>query len=205
MRIGIDARFEPFSQVDPGGTPRGLLIERLQAVFARAAIEFEFVPSTLAEVEQALADGHIDLIGFKGVTAARRRTLDFSLPLMATGAALFVAAPGPAPAIEDIAGSVVTPAKGPLAALIATDHPGLDLRLAAGYDESLALVADHAVDAAALNVHAGAEIAALRFAGRIAPAGPVFARLDFAIAARKGEGDRLLPPLNAAIAALQSA
>src|SRR5688572_2878375 len=123
-RIGFDHPFQPFAFMQ-GDTPRGTLIDQIAAVMNKAALAFEWVPMTLDQTEPALYSGQVDALGFKGITKERLSTMEFSAPLVVSGAALFRRLDQPASDDpKSFAGKrAVTPRRGPLAAQFARDYP----------------------------------------------------------------------------------
>jgi polar amino acid transport system substrate-binding protein len=88
LRAGFDVPFEPFALMREG-RPTGLLIELVEVLLRGAGVDYELVDLPLAECEPALFSGRIDALAFKAVTPERRLTMDFSDPLIISGAAAF--------------------------------------------------------------------------------------------------------------------
>jgi polar amino acid transport system substrate-binding protein len=205
LAIGHDAAFEPFAMVE-NGRPTGMILEIVAAALARAGLRWEFVALSLDEAEAAVVGGRVAALAFKGVTPARRAVLDFSQPIVVSGAALFAPAGGPPfRSLEDLVGrTVATPRAGPLAAEIARAAPGVTVLPSTSYPESLALVLAGKADAAALNWHAGLRMARAKHPGRFAlPAAP-YVSVPLAFAVAKGARAALLGAVDAEMAAMRA-
>jgi len=203
LRIGFDVPFEPFAFME-NGEPRGMMIELLAAIFKHAALSFEWLPMSLAETEPALASGRVDALGFKGITAERHATMDFSAPLAISGGALFRrpdlrVSDDP----HDFPGhTIVTPGKGPLAAKLARDYPELKLLLVDSYADAFEALLKGDAQLAALNFHAAIAMVKARHPGRIGlPAAP-YAPLPIALAVAKGRQPGLVAAVDRALKAL---
>jgi polar amino acid transport system substrate-binding protein len=138
IRIGHDAPFEPFAMVE-NGRSTGLILEVVAEAMKRMKQDFAFVVLKLDDSDQALIDGKIDALAFKGDTPLRRRQFDFSAPIVVSGGALFTRAGTPASkSLKDFAGkTVVTPRRGPLAAQIEKAAPDVKVLPSTSYEESL--------------------------------------------------------------------
>jgi len=191
--IGHNNPFEPFAYVEEGKS-KGLLIEIVAESLASGEVRFAWKPLPLERVEGELQGGHIQAIGFTGVTPARRQALDFSKTLVVTGAAIFARADSNAP--TDVAAyrgrTVVTPALGPLAQQIRQQHPEVRVMTVDTYEQSLEAVLAHRADAAALNFQVGIRLVRSRFPGRFdLPVRP-YAEVPLAFAVAKGKHAELL-------------
>ena len=202
-RIGFDHPFQPFAFLD-NGTPRGTLIERVAAIMTRAGLAFEWVPMSLEETEPALYSGKVDALAFKGITPERAPTMDFSVTLEVSGAALFRAAglrvsdnPADFPGLR-----AATPRRGPLAAQFARDYPQLELRLVDSYESAFAALVSGEVQLAALNFQAGIQIANDLHPGQIGLPRSPYAPLPLAFAVAKGRHADLIEKFNAALQSL---
>jgi len=187
LRVGFDNPFEPFAWVE-NGEPKGMLIELVARVLEESGLSWTFAPLPLEEIEQALSEGRIDAIAFKGVTPERERSLSFSEPLLVTGGAIFTRKGRPPSAnLRDYAGrTVVTPRRGPLYAPIARQYPELALLDGESYEGSFdALLAGRA-DLAALNWQAGIRMANRRYPGRVELPEAPYVSVPLAFAVGKG-------------------
>lgn len=205
MRVGFDQPFAPFGFVEDG-KPKGMLIELVGAVLERVGRPFEFVPLSLEESERALLERRVDALAWKGVSAERRKSMDFSAALAVTGGALFTR-PGLASStdLDDFAGlTLVTPRGGPLHAQIEREHPGVRLRDGVDYEGSFdALVAGQA-DVAALNLQVGLLLARRKYAGKFGLPTAPFVPVPLAFAVPKGASQELLRSFDAHLAALKA-
>ena len=131
---------------------------------------------------------------------------DFSAPVVTTGGALFVRAPSPTPEnLLAMAGKVVvTPRAGPLADLISRAAPAVKLSLTTDYEQSLARVIDGSADAAALNYHAGAVIAARLYPGQITKPAAMFLETVNGVAVPKGKLPEFLARLSQGLDAIRA-
>ncbi|MGE0736069.1 MAG: substrate-binding periplasmic protein [Alphaproteobacteria bacterium] len=202
--VGFDTPFEPFSVLE-NGVPSGITVEVAAAALARIGYQATFKPLALDASEAALLSGEVDALAFKGIVDERRRIMDFSQPVVRTGAALFARA-GLA-ATDTLAafkgGSIATPRKGPLGAVIAREAPHIRIVATISYDDTLQAVADGAVDAAALNFHAAARMIRKRFPEKFSmPAAP-FLRIPLGFTVAKGKHAALLRAFDAALAELE--
>jgi len=154
IRIGYEPDFPPLTYADDG-TARGLIIDLLRAVFERLGTVPVFIPVVLAQHEAAVSRGDVDAISYKATVAGREDVWSFSEPILTTGIAWFAPPEGqPLPFAR-----VATPAKGPLAGLLGSLFPGIEVTAVDSYDAALCAVIDRSVDAAALNYHVGADLA----------------------------------------------
>lgn len=200
-----DQRFPPFAEVRDGRSA-GLAVRVLEAAAARAGIAPAYLPLPFDQVKAALPEGRAAALFPLAINPERRAEYDFTAPLLITGGALFVKAPA-APASDLAAfdrGTIATPGTGPLTGFIQRSAPGVRLRLTADYDESLALLMAGEVDAAALNVHAGARIASRLYPGAVVAPARLFLELPLAVAVRKGQHADLLAQLDAGIAGIHA-
>jgi len=192
VRITHLQPFPPFSEVK-NGKSEGLQIDVLRAASARVGLELEFVAAPLDQMEQALKDGRADAF-LTAMTPERLKSYDFSAPVVTTGGALFVRAPSPTPeSLLALSGKVVvTPQSGPLADLISRSAPAVKLSVTVDYEQSLARVIEGSADAAALNYHAGAIVAARLYPGRITKPLGMFQETVNAVAVPKGQRSEFL-------------
>ena len=205
MRIGFDHPFAPFGFVEDG-EPKGMLIELVGAVLERVGRPYEFVPLPLEQSERALLERRVDALAWKGISAERRKSMDFSAALTVTGGAAFTC-PGLASStdLNDFAGlTVVTPRSGPLYAQIEREFPGVKLRDGVTYEGSFDALLSGQADVAALNLQVGLLLARSKYPGEFglptAPCIPV----PLAFAVPKGASQELLRSFDAQLAALQA-
>jgi polar amino acid transport system substrate-binding protein len=204
-RIGHSDFFPPFAEVKHGKS-QGLAIDILTAIANRIAIEIEWVPAPFEELHPTLDRGRAHAIFPLGITPERRELFDFGAPLLTTGAALFVRAPGVEPGgLDALSGKiVVTPRTGPLAAMIQRTAPTIKLITTASYEDSLTRLVRGEADAAALNCQVGAHIIAQLYAGQITIPRTMFAEQELGVAVSKGRGAQLLARLNDGLAAIRA-
>jgi ABC-type amino acid transport substrate-binding protein len=131
---------------------------------------------------------------------------DFSAPIYEGGGGLFVRAPGATP--KDLAAlfgkTVVTPRTGPLAGLIERTAPHVNLVVTANYEESLGRLTRGDADAAALNYHVGAMLAARLYPGKVTIPPIFFTQNPVALGVRKAAQVELLNRMNAELAAVRA-
>jgi polar amino acid transport system substrate-binding protein len=204
IRITHNQPFPPLSELK-NGQSEGLLIDVLRAASARVGLEIEFVPAPLEQMEQTLRDGRADAV-LTAMTPERLKVYDFSAPVLATGGAFFVRAPNPPPEnLLAMSGKVlVTPKAGPLADLISRTAPAVKLSLTTNYEQSFARVIDGSADAAALNFHAGAVIAARLYPDRITKPATMFQETKNAVAVPKGKLAEFLARLSHGLDAVRA-
>lgn len=205
-RIGFDHPFQPFAYMERD-RPRGTLIELIEQVMQKAGLPFEWVPMTLERTEPALYSGEVDALGFKGVTKERHARMDFSAPLVVSGAALFRRPDQPASDDpRDFAGKrAVTPRRGPLAAQFARDYPEVELLAADSYETSFEALLQGKAEVAALNFHAGIQLANDLHPGEIGLPAKPYAPLPIAFAVAKGRSGELLRRFDGALRKVQAA
>jgi polar amino acid transport system substrate-binding protein len=204
IRITHNQPFPPLSELK-NGKSEGLMIDVLRAASGRAGLELEFVVAPLEQMQRTLTDGRADAL-LSGMTPERLRSYDFSAPVLTTGGALFVRSPSPTPEnLMALAGKVVvTPRTGPLADLISRAAPAVKLSLTTDYEQSLTRVIDGSADAAALNYHAGAVIAARLYPGQITKPAAMFQEIVNAVAVPKGTLPEFLTRLNRGLDAIRA-
>src|SRR5262245_52150843 len=148
------------------------------------------------------AEGIFPLAG----TPERRQLFDFTEGLLVTGITLYVRAGNVPP--ENLAAlsgkTVVTPRTGPLAAFIEKTAPMLNLVVTKDYEDSLARLVRGEADAAALNIHVGAHMAARLYPGQVVPSPKLLQELPLGVAVTRGRGVELVARLNAGIAAIRA-
>jgi len=205
IRIGHDAPFEPFAMIE-NGRSTGLILEVVAEAMKRMKQEFAFVVLKLDDSDQALIDGKIDALAFKGDTPLRRQQFDFSAPIVISGGALFTRAGTPASkSLKDFAGkTVVTPRRGPLAAQIEKAAPDVKVLPSTSYEESLDWVLAGKADAAALNFQAGIRMARAKHPGKFTLPSEPYISVPLAFAVAKGRNADLMKRFDAALAAMKS-
>lgn len=205
VRIAHAQSFPPYAEARDGRS-EGMAVDLLRAAAAKAGMELAFVVVPFEELQRTLEDGRAQLIFPTGITSERRKTLDFSAPLLSTGGSLYVRAPAQAP--DDFAAlagkTVVTPRTGPLAAYIEKNAPQVKVVRSASYEESLAQLVEGKADAAALNSHVGGRIADKLYPGKVNVAPRMFLEVPLAVAAAKGTQAVLLEQLDKGLAAIRA-
>lgn len=160
IRIGYISNFSPFCSTESDG-PEGLIVDRLGSYMAFFGLDVVWIPTSLDEQVDWLLTGRLDLIAALGITAERREVVAFTHPLIETGGALFF----PRDATESPR-RIVTPRSGPLAESAQRSFPDSELRLVDDYKAALDAVSGGDADAAALNLHVGAEMADRTYPGQ---------------------------------------
>jgi ABC-type amino acid transport substrate-binding protein len=203
VRIGIDVPFKPFAFLGhDDGRPAGMMIDLVEAVLQRAGYTVCWVPMPLDETEPALFGGSIDALAFKGVTAERMATMDFSPPLTVSGAGLFRRLDLPEhddprrfPGMR-----VATAGHGPFASQLRRDFPEVQVVPAESSDAAFQMLLEGKVELAALNIHAGRALASELPSLRIGLPRTPYAPLDISFAVAKGRSRRLLESFSIALA-----
>lgn len=196
--IGFLDPFQPFAWTHDGRA-EGRFIDALRTAATRFNVSVEFRPGSIDVLPQWLARGDIDGIAAKAMVPGRELEFDFSVPLMQTSAALFgPVGTVPASLGPDVKGRIATPASGPLVGLLRRSAPLAELIMVKDYEAALAAVADGQVDWAALNVDAGAGIAAVWRNGVISARGATFGHIDLALAVSPGDPRGVLSALGLA-------
>jgi ABC-type amino acid transport substrate-binding protein len=204
FRIAHNRSLPPLAEVQEGKSV-GLAIDIVRAAAMRVNIDVVFVPVTIEQQVPSLKEGHADAL-LSANTSERQQFLDFSDPVLMTGAALYVRAPNPAPeSLSSLAGkTVVTPRAGPLAEFIRKTAPAVNLVVTQDYEESLARIVAGEADAAALNFSAGNRIAARLYPNQISLPRIMFDQQPFAVGVLKGQSGKVLAELNAGLAAVRA-
>ena len=205
VRIAHAESFPPYAEARDGRS-EGMAVDIVRAAAAKAGLHLTFVVVPFEELHRTVEDGRAEAIFPTGITAERRKTLDFSAPLLHTGGSLYVRAPAPAP--DDLAAmagkTVVTPRTGPLAAYIEKNAPQVKVLRSASYEESLAQLVEGKADAAALNSHVGGRIADKLYPGKVNVARRMFLEVPLAVAVKKGTHAALLDEMNKGLAAIRA-
>src|SRR3954469_23752516 len=205
LRIAHAESFPPYAEARDGESA-GMAVDILRAAAAKAGFDLAFVIVPFEELQRTVDDGRADAIFPTGMTPERRKTLDFSAPLLSTGGSLYVRAPDQAPdELSALAGkTVVTPRTGPLATYIENNAPQVKVLRSASYEESLAMLMDGKADAAALNSHVGGRIADKLYPGKVNVASRMFLEVPLAVAVKKGTNASLLLELDKGLAAIRA-
>src|SRR5437764_6660234 len=205
VRIAHQVDFMPIADVKDGQSV-GLGVEIVRAAAERSRIDVEFIPVPFEQVQKTLEDGRAVAIFPFAIIPERQRLFDFSAPIYEGGGGLFVRAPEATP--KDLAAlsgkTVVTPRTGPLACLIDRTAPNVNLMVTADYEESLTRLVRGDADAAALNFHVGAMLAARLHPGKVTMPRIFFTQNPTAMGVRKGEQAELLNRMNAGLAAIRA-
>jgi ABC-type amino acid transport substrate-binding protein len=204
VRITHNQVFPPYAEVQEGKSV-GLAVDIIRAAAARAGIDVVFVPLTIEQQMPALKDGRADAT-LSGISPERQQFLDFSAPVIATGAGLYVRAPSATPeSLTALSGKVVvTPRAGPVAPFIQKTAPSVNLVVTADYEESLARLVEGRADAAALNLHVGNALAARLYPGKVTEPRNTFWEAPLAIGVPKGERANILAQMNVGLAAIRA-
>jgi len=205
VRVAHAESFPPYAEARDGKS-EGMAVDILRAAAAKAGLQLSFVIVPFEQLQRTVEDGRADAIFPTGITPERRKTLDFSAPLLTTGGSLYVRAPQQAPDdLKSLEGkTVVTPRTGPLAAYIEKNAPQVKLIRSASYEESLALLVEGRADAAALNSHVGGRIADKLYPGKVNVARRMFLEVPLAVAVAKGTQGPMLKRLDEGIAAIRA-
>jgi polar amino acid transport system substrate-binding protein len=205
IRIAANNILPPFAEAKDGVT-MGLVVDIVRAAAERAGYDVDFLPVPLEQMEASLRDGRAVAAIPVAASPERRERMDFSDTLLMTGGALYVRAPEPTPAsLQALAGkTVVTPRTGPLTAFIQKTTPEVKLVVTDDYEQSLARVVGGEADAAALNLQAGALLAARLHPGKLTVPRAMFLELPFGAAVLKGRHGEFLSRFNAGLAAIRA-
>jgi polar amino acid transport system substrate-binding protein len=197
LRLAHAESFPPYAEARDGRS-EGMAVDIVRAAAGKAGIQLALIAVPFEQLQRTLDDGRADAIFPTGITPERRKTLDFSAPLLSTGGSLYVRAPGQAP--DDLAAlagkTVVTPGTGPLAAYIEKTAPQVKVIRSASYEESLKQLVEGRADAAALNSHVGGRIAEQLYPGKVNVAKRMFLEVPLAVAVKKGTHAALIHQLN---------
>ena len=183
-----------------------MLIELVGAVLERVGRPYAFVPLSLEQSGRALLERRVDALAWKGISAERRKSMDFSAALAVTGGALFTR-PGLASStdLDDFAGlTVITPRGGPLYAQIEREHPAVNLRDGVDYEGSFDALLVGQADVAALNLQVGLLLARRKYPGKFGLPTAPFVPVPLAFAVPKGASQELLRSFDAHFAALKA-
>jgi ABC-type amino acid transport substrate-binding protein len=205
VRIAHAQEFPPLAEVRDGKS-EGLAIDILRAAAARAGMEVQFVAVPFEQVPLTLADGRAEGAFPLAATPERRQLFDFTEGLLVTGISLYVRAGNVAPeTLAALSGKVVvTPRTGPVAAFIEKTAPTVKLVVTKDYEDSFTRLVRGEADAAALNIHVGAHMAARLYPGQVVQSPKLLQELSLAVAVTKGRGAELVARLNAGVAAIRA-
>ena len=201
VRIAHQVNFAPIADVKDGQSV-GFGVEIVRTAAARMGLDVEFVSVPFEQALRTLDDGRAVAIFPLAITPERQRLFDFTAPFYEGGGGLFVRAPNATPeGLAALSGKVVvTPRTGPLAAFIARSEPTVKLVVTTDYQESLARLVCGDADAAALNYHVGAALAAGLYPGQVTMPRIFFTEMAIGLGVRKGEQSELLSWLNDGLA-----
>lgn len=197
LRLTHDENFPPFAYVQDGQST-GLAVDILRAAAQQAGIDITLTPVPFKEIQPSLDNDSADAIFPLAINPERRKSMDFSAPLLMTGGALFVRTPEPEPAsLSALSGkTIVTPKTGPLAGYIQRTEPQVNLVVTTDYDESLLKLVSGEADAAALNFQVGTMLAKQQQAGKLTLPSKMFLELPLAVAVKKDTQAEMLVKLN---------
>ena len=175
VRIAHAQDFPPLAEVRDGKS-EGLAVDILRAAAARAGVEVQFVAVPFEQVTLTLADGRAEGAFPLAATSERRQLFDFTEGLLVTGITLYVRAGNvPSENLAALSGkTVVTPRTGPVAAFIEKTAPTVKLVVTKDYEDSLTRLVRGEADAAALNNHVGAHMAARLYPGQVVQSATCF-------------------------------
>jgi ABC-type amino acid transport substrate-binding protein len=175
-----------------------MIIDILSKVLSEGGLEAIFVPSPMSQVETLLHSREAHAIACHGITPDRQKLLDFSDPLVVTGAGFFVESSKPA-ILESEEGegrTIVTPRTGPLTEYLRKIFPKAKLLLAQDYLESLRTLLHGEADAAALNIDVGGHLARQLFPGCFNVPHKGLVEVPLGVAVLKGTQSFLLHQIN---------
>jgi ABC-type amino acid transport substrate-binding protein len=112
LRLGYYTNARPFTYQDEAGKPAGYAVALCQEIakdikadLGLSALSVEFVPATTADRYDLLQQGKIDLLcGPSAVTIARRKEVDFSIPIFPGGLGALLRKDAPAQIRDVLAG-----------------------------------------------------------------------------------------------------
>jgi ABC-type amino acid transport substrate-binding protein len=178
--------FPPFS-FTTAQVPEGVALSIVRESFARSGIDCDFKPFPQPGVGEAVFSGAVDGCACLGITEERRATWAFSAPYLWTGGALFAAGSADvderggepsvtsctslssilAPSPKEFSGRIIaTPASGPLLGHLRASFPEVEVLAVSDYESALRAVVEGLAEAAALNLHVGAQLAERLWPGR---------------------------------------
>lgn len=198
LRVGFDDPFKPLAWSGEKG-PEGPLMQMAARVIETAGFKATFIPLALQHSLAALVAGDVEALAYKAVVPDRAADLLFTMPLMTTGAALFALSD-----VEVPPRVLATPAKGPLASLLARHYPEARQILTDDYPGALHAVIAGQADAAALNVHVGWHWAEALYPNQFACPKRLIESLPLAMVVAKHRGAELRDRLDAAIGKLRT-
>lgn len=193
-------QFPPVFQVTGNNVPTGFGIEIMEELAARAGLHIVYRPTrTWEQARDALRAGDADLIPNMGVTPARRKDFDFSLPLMRTPVSAYVRAETrDVHSLDDLIarGHTIASTRINVANEVLHDRAGIKLRNFGTIGEALAALDKGEVDAVVYPDPAVAQmVQQLNLTHRLRRIEPPLAVIERAVAVRKGD-DALLAVLN---------
>ena len=197
LRLTHNDHFPPFAD-STGGESKGMVIEILDKALAMVNLKAMYIPETLDKVQDLVRNGQADGIAVFAMNSGRLEIYDYSESLIITGGGLFGKVPGPNPFdLEGYTGrTVCTPLKGPLADYIRKAFPRVNLTTVSDYPAALETVLEKKADAAALNMHVGANLVHERYRGRFNIPEKIFLEIPLGVAALKGKRTAMLQRIN---------
>ena len=193
FRLAHVDHFPPFA-VAREGKSEGLAIEILDRALATVDMAAVYIPDNLDNVQDLVQQDRADGIAVFAVNPERRKTYEFSDPILITGGGLFAKISGPHVLDLEACGGkkVCTPLKGPLTGFIRTGFPKVNLVTVRDYPDALETVLRGEADAAALNFHVGIIMVNEQFPGKFAIPEKNFLSTPLAVAAIKGKKTYML-------------
>lgn len=201
LRIGFNEDFYPFAC----GTREhceGMVIDIVKAVFTAIGFQIHLVPLGTGNIPEQLVDANLDIVAGVGINEQRSKQTRFSEPILQTGAAWFRTSGS---STDDTPPRrVSTPGTGPLVTIVNQRYPGIGVITTENYSTALETVLSGAVDAAALNYHAGRYIAERDFPKRFLLPEEPFHSLPLAMAFNNTMPDALVNEINGSLQALRN-
>jgi len=197
LRIGFNRDFYPFAHGDSEQCS-GIVIDIVKRAMAMAAYSVEFVPRSLDNLARQFADGEIHAFAGIAITLDRQLQVVFSTPLVESGGAWFRLRNAEAPMT-----AIATPSAGPLVTAVQSQFPNINIRGVADYRSALELTISGEVDAAALNIHVGADMAQRYFPNEFLLPDRPFCQLHLGLAFARETEARIINSFDAAVGFLR--
>lgn len=201
VRVGYNPDFAPFTWSE-NGEARGLVIERITLVFAKAGVALSLEPVTLPNLLNELTAGGIDMVAALASIPQRQKTLTQTRPIAMSGGAWFIPEQASWPSDAGLRRQhsppwrAVTPANGPLTALVQENFPLLQLQTCSDYEAAFQSVIAGDADAAALNWQVGTLMCKRDYSRLFQEPEAPFCRLPLVMATAPGDPQALLPLLD---------
>ncbi|MCA9437314.1 MAG: transporter substrate-binding domain-containing protein, partial [Candidatus Omnitrophica bacterium] len=149
VRVGADGCLTPVSWVDSRGGVEGMSVDFLDKVSEMTGVRFEFVcSSTWQDLEDMIEAGDVDVIAGLAPTDSKRRTMEFTDPIVSSPAMVF--ADEDYPVIDDLselAGSRVgVVGGGAVEEWVSNDFPLLELVPVSNSHEGIVWLGDRKID-----------------------------------------------------------